>query len=215
MKHSLDSWYAYFSNWVSIGSCSVVTASIVPGQKIVLPEAQFYDCLQEWFLTDFGRNKKNDIVMEDGKISGWREYVTPIKTENLYEDGRTYLTDMRRVLGQYGIEKTYAYSKDLLTMEMFVVLVKETVISCASSIAAIFCIVMLITCSLRISLLVLLCVVQTDYFLCAMLPLFDLTFNNVVAIYLLTSLGLSVLYAMQFSHKFLNVDAPDALDRKE
>lgn len=122
-QRSLDSWYSHFTNWVSIGSCSVVTAAVIPGQKIVLPEDEFYDCLQEWFLTDFGRNKKKDIVMTDGRIEGWREFVTPLKTQNMYEDGRTYLENMRRVLGTYGLGESYAFSKDMLLMEMFVVIV--------------------------------------------------------------------------------------------
>ena len=53
---SLESWYAEFANWVSIGDCSVVTPAVIPGQKIVVPSGQFYDCLTEWFTTDQGRN---------------------------------------------------------------------------------------------------------------------------------------------------------------
>lgn len=77
-----------------------------------------------------------------------------------------------------------------------------------SSLAAIFLVVWLITGSIQLSLFVLLCVAQTNFFLCGLIPLVGLTFNNVVVIYLINSLGLSVLYSMQISHTFLNVDAP-------
>ena len=36
-QHSLKAWYADFTNWVSIGYCSLVTPATIPGQKIVLP----------------------------------------------------------------------------------------------------------------------------------------------------------------------------------
>ena len=38
----------------------------------MVPHDQFYPCLTEWFATDQGRNEKNDIVLHDGKIKGWK-----------------------------------------------------------------------------------------------------------------------------------------------
>ena len=58
LKRSVKSWYHQFSNWVSFGQCSLVAPATIPGQKIVVPQAQFYECLQEWFQTDYGRNEK-------------------------------------------------------------------------------------------------------------------------------------------------------------
>ena len=216
VKHSLKSWYEDFANWVSIGSCSFVTFALIPGQKIVVPEAQFYPCLEEWFGTDFGRNYRKDIFMdEDGVIHGYRELVTPIKTANAYEVGRAYIRDIRRLVGMYGISETYSFSEDMLTMELFVVLIKETILSTASSVAAIFVVALLITGSRRLSLIVTLCVLLTDLFLLALMPLVDLNFNNVALVYLITSLGLSVLYTIQITHTYLIVEVPMELEPKK
>lgn len=50
-KHSLRSWYRPFTNWVSVGFCSRMAPSSTPGEKIVVPQAEFYTCLSEWFAS--------------------------------------------------------------------------------------------------------------------------------------------------------------------
>ena len=95
----------------------------------MVPEGQFYDCLNEWFDTDYGRNMQRNIKQDgDGKIIGWRELVYPIKTDDVYEDGPKYLDDMDKLFSTYGITDTYAYSEDMLTMETFKVLIREFII---------------------------------------------------------------------------------------
>lgn len=111
----------------------------------------------------------------------------------------------------YGITETYAYSDSMLTMETFKVLVDEFIISSAASISAIFFVIILITGSPRISLLTVASVLLTDFFLLALMPLVNINFNNVVVAYLVTSLGLSVLYSVHISHTFLIVVAPNTL----
>ena len=74
----------------------MVTPATIPGQKVVVPKEQFYQCLNEWFLTDLGRNQKQNIAFnEEGKITGWRQYVTPIRIDDVYIDGPNYLNDVR------------------------------------------------------------------------------------------------------------------------
>lgn len=185
-----------------------MTYAKIPGQKIVIPQDQFYPCLSEWLETDLGKHKEKNFVMKSGQLIGWREFVTPIKTENNYEDGKTYLSDLQQVLRAYGLEESYAYSTDMLTMEMFGVLINETILSTVFSLAAITVVVFLITGSRRTSAIVLISVAQTDFFLVAMIPLVGLQFNNVVVVYIIASLGFSVLYAVQVTHTFLLIDAP-------
>ena len=45
--------------------------------------------MDEWFLlTDTGKNDKKNIVLDsEGKIQGWRQFVTPVKKDNEYKDG--------------------------------------------------------------------------------------------------------------------------------
>jgi len=80
--------------------------------------------LQEWFSSISGQFFRQNIKLnEEGKIEGWREFVTPAQLDNAYRDGPKYLTDMRKVLGIYGMDNSYAFSTDMLVFEMFVVLV--------------------------------------------------------------------------------------------
>lgn len=80
-----------------------------------MPQEQFYPCLTEWFDTDIGRNEKNDIVLHNGKIKGWRQFVTPNKIDDVYEDGPQYLKDIDYLCNKYGFPDTYSYSSDMLT----------------------------------------------------------------------------------------------------
>ena len=104
-----------FTNWVSLGFCSFVTPATIPGQKVVVPSDEFYPCLEEWFQTDLGRNFKSDVVfMEvltegsgsliEQKIRGWRQYVTPIKIDDVYSDGPKYLNDINNIENRFGIK---------------------------------------------------------------------------------------------------------------
>lgn len=103
----------------------------------------------------------------------------------------------------------------MLTMEMFVVLIKETAIILTSSAAVTALIVFLITGGPRLSMIVTFSIILTNYFLLAMVPLANLTLNNVVVVYLITSMGLSVLYSAQISHTFLTVRVDSRLEPKK
>ena len=102
---------------------------------------------------------------------------------------------MRQVLGKYGIEESYAYSSAMLTMEMSVVLVPETASILVCSAALSFFVVAIISGGPRIGMIVTLSIILMNFFLLALVPLVGLTFNNVVLVYLITSIGISVLYS--------------------
>ena len=119
---------------------------------------------------------------------------------------------MRELLGKFGFSNTYAYSTDMLTMEMFVVLIKETAIIIMSSATVTALVVFLITGGPRLGLIVTFSIILTNYFLLALIPLANLTFNNVVVVYLITSMGLSVLYSAQITHTFLIIRVDSRLD---
>ena len=137
---------------------------------------------------------------------GWREYVTPIKSDNVYRDGPIYLAELRKVLKSYGFDdETFAFSNDMLTMELFVVLNKETAITIGSSIAITALVVFVITGAIRLAIIVTLSVILMNLLLLALIPLLGLTFNNVVVAYQIVGIGLSVLYSTQVCHTFLLV----------
>jgi len=135
-------------------------------------------------------------MSEANKIIGWRQFVTPEKIKDLYNDGPLYLKDMNRLDAQWAIDKTYSWSEDMLNLEMFRVIVNEAVISCVSSFFAVFLVVLIITGSLWICSLVLACIILVDLFLVAIISIWNLTFNNILVIHLVAGVGLSVLYSL-------------------
>lgn len=54
---------------------------------------------------------------------GWRQFVGTKKIDDVFVDGPKYLQDIRRLEQTYGFEDTYSYSTDMLTQEMFVVII--------------------------------------------------------------------------------------------
>ena len=98
MKLTLRSWFTDFSDWVSIGHCSYVGPAAIPGQEVIVPQDQFYPCLQEWLQSDQGRNERDNIVLDaQEKIIGWKQFVMPIKIEDVYNEGPQYLIDMDKL----------------------------------------------------------------------------------------------------------------------
>ena len=106
-----------------------MTPATIPGQKIVVPQAAFYPCLFEWLETDTGKNERINLVLgepgsvDEDRLLGWRQFVGTKKIDDVFVDGPKYLQDIRRLEQTYGFEDTYSYSTDMLTQEMFVVII--------------------------------------------------------------------------------------------
>mmetsp|Transcript_27061 Transcript_27061/g.33561 ORF Transcript_27061/g.33561 Transcript_27061/m.33561 type:complete len:138 (+) Transcript_27061:2387-2800(+) len=96
----------------------------------------------------------------------------------------------------------------MLVHEMFVSLVSETILSSLCSVGSVFLVVFLITGSAPIGFVVMLSVGLVYLGLSALISLWDLTFNNVVVVHLIASLGLSVLYSAHIAHTYLLVEPP-------
>ena len=99
----------------------------------------------------------------------------------------------------------------MLTQEMFVVIVQESLLSGASLIVAVFIVVIVITGSLFVSGLVVFSVLIVDLFLAALIPVWGLTFNNIVVVHLIASMGISVLYSAHITQSYLLVEPPEGL----
>ena len=93
----------------------------------------------------------------------------------------------------------------MMIYEQYVVIIKETIISCASSLVAISLTTFLITGSRRTSIFAFISVTLIDLFLLALIPLVDLTFNYIVLIHLIISLGLSMVFSVNISLYYLRV----------
>ena len=93
----------------------------------------------------------------------------------------------------------------MMIYEKYVVIVQESIISCASSLVAAYLITFLITASRRTSTFAFISVTMIDLFLLALIPLVDLTFNYIVLIHLIISLGLSMVFSVNISLYYLRV----------
>ena len=103
----------------------------------------------------------------------------------------------------------------MLTYEQFVVILRETITCTAASIGAIFIVVWIITGSIILSTINIFSVMVLDLFLVALIPIWNLTFNNIVVVHLIASLGLSVLYSVHISYTFLIVEAPTHMSKSQ
>ena len=98
---------------------------------------------------------------------------------------------------------------------MFVVIIKETILSFGCSIAAIFMVNLLMLGSFAIGCSVTLSVCLVDLFLMALIPLWGMTFNNILVVHLVASLGLSVLYSSHICHAYILAHAPPNFRKKK
>ena len=198
-----------------------MTPATIPGQKIVIPQAAFYPCLFEWLETDTGKNERINLVFgepgsnDEYRLLGWRQFVGTKKIDDVFVDGPKYLQDIRMLEEMYGFEDTYSYSTDMLTQEMFVVIILETILSATFSLVAIFIVILLISGSFTTAILVSFSVCLVDLFLMALIPLWGMTFNNILVVHLVASLGLSVLYSAHIAHAYILALAPASFSKKK
>ena len=122
---------------------------------------------------------------------------------------------MRWLEGRFGIRDTFTSSTDMMVYEKFVVLIQETIISCTSSLVALFLVTFSITASRRTSIFAFLSVALIDLFLLALIPLVDLTFNYIVLIHLIISLGISMVFSVNISTYYLRVTTSPGLSKSE
>lgn len=125
------------------------------------------------------------------------------------------MRDLDVIARRFGFPNTFFYSTDMLTFQMMVGILKETLVSSACSVLAIFLVVTLVTGSFAIGALTVLSVLMVDLFLCATIATWGLSFNNIIVVHLVASLGISVLYTTHIAHKFLLLDAPVHLEKKK
>ena len=96
----------------------------------------------------------------------------------------------------------------MLTFETFVVIVPDTVISIISALVAIFLVTFLVIGAPRIAFIVVISVALVNLFLLALIPMWNLTFNNIVVVHLVAGMGLSVYFSLIIGHTFLLVEPP-------
>ena len=98
---------------------------------------------------------------------------------------------------------------------MFVVLIQETIFSSVCSVIAVFLINLIVSGSFATAMLVSLSVCILVLLLMALIPLWGMTFNNILVVHLIASLGLSILNSTHISHAYILALAPNTFSVKK
>lgn len=83
----------------------------------------------------------------------------------------------------------------------------------ALSIVACLIVIFIITASPQATILVCLCVLLTDLFLCGLIFYWGLTMNTLVVLNIIIAIGLSVDYSAHISHSYLTTQIPEELNK--
>jgi predicted RND superfamily exporter protein len=79
----------------------------------------------------------------------------------------------------------------------------------ALALVAVFCVLMVITGNLIITLFIVFCVVLVDLFLFGLLAFWDVTLNSVTIINIVIAIGLAVDYSAHIGHSYLTIEPPE------
>ena len=121
---------------------------------------------------------------------------------------------MRHIEDTYGIEGTFSYAANYLDFEQYFLFKKESFVSCGLSIVAVLIIILIVTASMKVTLLVAFCVLLVDLFLVGLVYFWGLTFSPFVMINIVIAIGLSVDYSAHIAHTYLGVEAPKHIEEK-
>jgi Niemann-Pick C1 protein len=206
----LDSWYQVFRQWVDKKSCKYAPQGINPFKK-VLEADQFKSCLQEWLQTDeIGGAYRKDIKFDfaANQILGWKQTVTTEFFEDPGRDALAYLTEIRKIESLYGLTETFSFERSYADLEIYIVLIGETIASLALAVLTVIFVVLFITMNLQVTFIVVLCVCLVDLYVAAFAHFSGLTLNNFTAIQLSFALGIAVDFSTHIAHTFLHLESP-------
>ena len=77
---------------------------------------------------------------------------------------------------------------------------------------AVLIVILLLTANIQVTVFVLICVALVDFFLLALLGVWNVTLNNVTGINLVIAIGLAVDYSSHIGHAYLAIDPPETHD---
>ena len=120
----------------------------------------------------------------------------------------TYLNEIRKIEQKFGIEGTYSYAAEFFALEQYVVFTEETVFSVGLSILAVTSVILIISANVAVTLLVAFSVLLVDFFLVALIYYWSLTFNSILVVNLVISIGMAVDFSAHIAHKYLIVVPP-------
>ena len=108
----------------------------------------FKSCLQIWLRDDpIGTTYKADIKFNyaSNTIEGWTQYVTTEYFEDVGRDAKTYLAETREIETTYNMALTFSLERIFADLEIYNVLVDETIVTLILAACTVIAVVLFIT----------------------------------------------------------------------
>ena len=115
---------------------------------------------------------------------------------------------MREIEKTYGMAETFSIERIYFDLEIYNVLVAETIATLALASLTVILVVLFITMNIQVTLIVVLCVLLVDLYMAAFSYYWGLTMNNILAIQLSFALGIAVDYSTHIAHTYLHIESP-------
>ena len=85
---------------------------------------------------------------------------------------------------------------------------RETFINLLLASIFVAVILLIVTMSITLTLLLVVCVLFTEFFLIALIHIWDLTFSSIIVVNLIVAIGFAVDYSLHFAYTYPKIDPP-------
>lgn len=136
-----------FRSWVDARLCEELPDGIDPFTKTI-PELEFRLCLKTWLNDDYlGKTYRLNIKrnLDSGDILGFKDAANAMPFENKASDGLKFLEETREINKKYGIGDTFAFSGSYVSLEVYKVLLPETISTLLYALLTVVLVVLFIT----------------------------------------------------------------------
>ena len=148
--NSLESWFSSLRKWIELGRCERAPDGIDPFLK-TLNEPAYRACFEYWLDNEpVGRAFDNDLKFDrdSGEIIGWSQSIGKVRFHDEGAQAVDYLDDLTYMDVEFGIDETYSFHWKFVEMEIYRVLVSETLITVCLALSTVIAVVLFITVNL-------------------------------------------------------------------
>lgn len=115
------------------------------------------------------------------------------------------MDETRQIDKQLGLGDTFSFEENHGIVEIYRVLMNETVVSISMSLSTVIVVVLFVTMNAFVTLMVIFCVLLVNLYMLALSHVWGLTFNNFMAINMSFALGVALDYSTHIAHTYLTI----------
>lgn len=145
------------------------------------------------------------------KLRGFKQKIAVKRIEDGGTDGVAYLTDLRFIENEEGLDGTFSFALQNLDFEMWFNFAFETTLCLALSLTAVILVILVITSNCFITSFVFMCVALTDIFLFGHIHYMGLTLNPLTVLNIIIAMGIAVDYSAHIAYAYLVEQVPEEL----